>query len=99
MSGDSIVSKISAFVFLYFYNTLFVDLCQQFYLKRKRVNSIVYNLFIAEVKKQLSLKKWTYEDLAKKTGFKIGTIKAFMCGYRESDNVAQCISKVLDIDL
>lgn len=60
---------------------------------------IVYKLFIAEVKKQLSIKNWRYKDLAKATGFKEGTIKAFMCGDSESDNVAKCISKVLGIEI
>lgn len=60
---------------------------------------IIYKLFIAEVKKQLSIKKWKYADLAKATGYKIGTIKAFMNGSRESDNVAQCIAKVLSIEI
>lgn len=55
-------------------------------------------MFIAEVKKQLCIKNWRYKDLAKATGFKVGTIKSFMCGDCESDNVANCIAKVLDIN-
>ena len=38
--------------------------------------SNIYKLFIAEVKKQLSLKGWKYADLSKATGYTVGTIKA-----------------------
>lgn len=69
------------------------------FVRKKGVIFIIYKLFIAEVKKQLSIRNWKYEDLAKATGFKVGTIKAFMCGYRHSDNVAKCISETLGIDI
>ena len=60
--------------------------------------SNIYKLFIAEVKKQLSLKGWKYADLSKATGYTVGTIEAFMCGARESKRMADCIAKVLGID-
>lgn len=59
---------------------------------------IIYKLFIAEVKKQLALKGWKYADLAKVTGYAEGTIQAFMCGARESKNMAKCIAQVLGIE-
>ena len=58
----------------------------------------IYKYFIAEVKKQLSLKGWKYADLAKATGYTVGTIEAFMCGARESKNMAKCIAQVLGIE-
>lgn len=61
------------------------------------VINIIYKLFIAEVKKRLSLKGWKYTELAHATGYELGTIKAFMCGYRQSENVANKIAEVLDI--
>ena len=61
--------------------------------KRNRMEVVnIYKYFIAEVKKQLSLKGWKYADLAKATGYTVGTIEAFMCGARESENMAKCIS-------
>lgn len=59
---------------------------------------IIYRLFKAEVKKQLFLKNWKYKELAKATGKKESTISAFMIGHRESENVANCIAKVLGIE-
>ena len=58
----------------------------------------IYKYFIAEVKKQLSLKGWKYADLAKATGYTVGAIEAFMCGARESKNMAKCIAQVLGIE-
>lgn len=60
--------------------------------------SNIYKLFIAEVKKQLSIRGWKYADLAKATGYTVGTIEAFMCGARESERMADCIAKVLEIE-
>ena len=88
------------------YSTIFACRCQGFFTKihkthkRNRMEVVnIYKFFIAEVKKQLSLKGWKYADLAKATGYIVGTIEAFMCGARESENMAKCISKVLGIKI
>lgn len=60
---------------------------------------VIYKLFIAEVKKQLALRDWKYADLAKSTGYKVGTIKAFMSGARQSSSIANRIAKSLHISL
>ena len=59
----------------------------------------MYDVFRAEVKKQMHLRGLRYEDLAKMTGLKRSTISAFMCGVRNSDTTARLLSKVLDIEL
>lgn len=43
--------------------------------------------------------KITYKQLAEKTGLSVGTIKAFMCGLRESDATAAAIGKALGIEV
>lgn len=58
---------------------------------------VKFPLFRAEVKKQLSLRNWTYKDLAMATGYKYRTIEAFMNEKRVTDNVARAIAEVLDI--
>ena len=88
------------------YSTIFTCRCQGFQTKNRKTHKRnrmevvnIYKYFIAEVKKQLSLKGWKYADLAKATGYTVGTIEAFMCGARESENMAKCISKVLGIKI
>ena len=88
------------------YSTIFTCRCQGFQTKNRKTHKRnrmevvnIYKYFIAEVKKQLSLKGWKYADLAKATGYTVGTIEAFMCGARESENMAKCISKVLGINI
>lgn len=56
-------------------------------------------LFIAEVKKRQAEKKLTYKDIGKKTGYKKGTIGAFMCGARKSNALKTAIASALDIEL
>ena len=88
------------------YSTIFACHCQGFQTKNRKTHKRnrmevvnIYKYFISEVKKQLSLKGWKYADLAKATGYTVGTIEAFMCGARESENMAKCISKVLGIKI
>lgn len=57
------------------------------------------DIFRAEVKKQLFIKKWKYKDLAVSIGCTEGYIRAFMCGGRNGSDLAEKISKVLDIKL
>lgn len=62
---------------------------------------IDHKAFRAEVKKQLTLRGWTYRNLVKETGYKYGTIERFMGGYDnnrpQSEAVARAIAKALDI--
>lgn len=55
--------------------------------------------FKAEVKKQLTLRGWTYKDLQVVTGYTYKTIEKFMCGKYGSngDFVGKAIAKALDI--
>lgn len=53
--------------------------------------------FKAEVKKQMILRGWTNDDLAKATGYKESTIRALMCGERTGDAVCKAVAKALDI--
>lgn len=57
------------------------------------------DIFRAEVKKQLFIKKWKYKDLAASIGCTESYIKAFMCGCRNGSDLAEKISEVLDIKL
>ncbi len=65
--------------------------------KEKKV-IFINRLFVAEVKRQLALRKWTSKDLAKATGYKVSTIYAYMSGQRDSDVVEKAIAVVLDIE-
>ena len=56
-------------------------------------------LFIAEVKKQQSIKNLTYNDLEKLTGISKSTIGAFMCGARDSEDVKKALARALDIEI
>lgn len=63
---------------------------------------MTYQKFRAEVVKELSLRRMSYADLAKKTGYKLSTINMFMSETStrdRSDNVASAISAVLNIPL
>lgn len=62
-----------------------------------------YERFRAEICAALSAKKrpdgkrWTYEDVAKATGYSRNTIEQFMSGTKITDNVATAMAKALDI--
>lgn len=59
----------------------------------------MYEVFRGEVEKVKKIHGLTNRDLSEKTGIPVSTISAFMCGVRNSDNTAQAIAKVLNIDL
>ena len=59
----------------------------------------VNRLFIAEVKKQQSIKDLTYRDLERITGVPENTIKSFMRGARDSEEVKRLLAKALNIDI
>ena len=58
----------------------------------------IYKYFIAEVKKQLSLKGWKYADLAKATGYSIESINRLTSGQRAGEKLINTVAKVLDIE-
>lgn len=60
---------------------------------------MVHKLLIGKIAEQLKLKKLTYYDLAKLTGYSHSSITAFMCGDRESDNLAKSIANALKIKI
>lgn len=59
----------------------------------------MYEVFRSEVARVKKLKKIGDREIAEKTGFTLSTIRAFMCGARNSDQVARAIGKVLGIDV
>lgn len=59
----------------------------------------VNRLFIAEVKKQQSINELTYKDLERITGVPENTIKSFMRGARDSEEVKRSLAKALNIDI
>lgn len=65
----------------------------------KTMNDIVtdYPTLRAEIKKELSLREWTYTDLATKTGYSVFYIRSFMAGYLGSPKAAHKIVSVLGI--
>lgn len=60
---------------------------------------IIYELFRGKVAEQKKLRKLNYNELAKMTGCSLASIKAFMCGVRESDRTAKVLAKALNIEL
>lgn len=54
-------------------------------------------LFIAEVKKQLAIRGWKYDRLAKETGYPLGSLYGFMSNKRSSDRMRNAIASVLEI--
>lgn len=58
----------------------------------------MYELFRAEVAKQKKLKRLTDADVARMSGLTIASVRAFMCGARESDRTANAIALALGIE-
>lgn len=56
-----------------------------------------FNLFRAEVRRELTLKRWTYEDLADRTGYKPCYIQHLMSG-AGSKKAAFAVMRELGID-
>lgn len=60
----------------------------------------MYEIFIADCKREMRLRKMTNRDLANATGFKTSTINAFFADIAargKSVNVAKAISVVLGV--
>lgn len=71
-----------------------------FFQKLKGCEKMINHLkFKAEVKKQMTLKGWKYSDLAKATGYSIGTIESLMCGARASDRVYRAVANAIGISI
>lgn len=56
----------------------------------------MYEALKGEVARRKQMHKLTYVDLAKMTGYEPQTIAAFMCGARESDAVAEAITRAIN---
>lgn len=52
-------------------------------------------LFVAEMKKQLHIRGWTYSDLAKETGYSVISIKKLVSGERHSVALVNSVSRAL----
>ena len=55
-------------------------------------------LFVAEMKKQLTIKGWKNADLAKATGYSIESINRLTSGQRAGEKLINTVAKVLDIE-
>lgn len=60
---------------------------------------IIYEVFKGKVAEQKQIRRLTYAEIGKMTGYSKNAIAQFMCGARESERVAKAIAKVLDIEL
>ena len=60
---------------------------------------ISYELLIGKIAEQKKLRRLTYMDIAKMTGYKPNTINMFMNGYRQSENVARAIARALNVEM
>lgn len=59
----------------------------------------MYDRLKGEIARLKQLKRFTYSDLAKMTGYSTNTIAAFMCGVRDSEQVASAIKEALNINV
>lgn len=57
----------------------------------------MYEALKGEIARVKQLRKLTYSDIARMTGYKSNTIAQFMSGTRESDDLAAAIAKALNI--
>ena len=55
-------------------------------------------LFVAEMKKQLTIKGWKYTDLAEATGYSVSALNKLTSGQRAGENLINTVAKVLDIE-
>lgn len=61
----------------------------------------MYEVFIADCKREMRLRHLTNGDLAKETGYKTSTINAFFCDIpnrEKSENVGKAIAAVLGLE-
>lgn len=55
--------------------------------------------FRAEVRRQLTLRGWTYKDLAKWSGLSRAVVNRYMCGNYPNDLPKEPIAKALGIEV
>lgn len=60
---------------------------------------LIYKVFIGKIAEQKKLLSLTDNDIAKMTGYTCSTIRAFMCGVRQSESVAKAIAVALKLEL
>lgn len=58
----------------------------------------MYEELKGEIARIKQMKHYTYEDLARMTGYKANTIAQFMAGSRESGAVADALAHALELD-
>lgn len=62
----------------------------------------MYEVFIADCKRQMRLRRMTNRDLAKETGYTTSSINAFFADItarEKSENVAKAISSALGVEI
>ena len=55
--------------------------------------SDIYELFRGKIAEQKKIRRLTDADIAKMTGYTTSTIRAFMCGVRENEKIANAIAR------
>lgn len=60
--------------------------------------SDIYELFRGKIAEQKKIRRLTDADVAKMTGYKTSTIRAFMAGSRENEKIATAIAQALGIE-
>lgn len=62
----------------------------------------MYEIFIADCKREMQLRRMTNGDLARETGYKTSTINSFfsdIAGREKSEKVAKAISVALRVEI
>lgn len=59
----------------------------------------MYDKLKGEIARVKQMRKLTYDDISKITGYSSSAIAAFMCGTRETEAIATAIAKGLGIKL
>lgn len=65
---------------------------------QEREVSDIYELFRGKIAEQKKIRRLTDADVAKMTGYKTSTIRAFMAGCRENEKIATAIAQALGIE-
>lgn len=78
---------------------IFCDCQLRFYNFCMKGGGKIYEFFRGKIAEQKKLRKLTNADIAQMTGYTKSAIAAFMCGARESEQVAKAIANALNIEL
>ena len=76
--------------------------CQAFSTKKEQGADVLYEVFIADCKREMRLRRMKNKDLARATGFKTSTINSFFAeieGRGKSERVAKAISSALNVKM